>query len=610
MAGLLQVPLFANEVLPSFISRLAAANGRDKADRFCRDVGIPFKPLFVGESNAIRRLADLVRISPEVLGHHAIIFSENHSVTMLGERLSKTQVAKNIFRFCPACLAEDEAATDRMPDARCYRRSHWLVRDHVACIEHESGIVELDPHSIYTDFSEQLERAQSLMQVEPFKAGRRKPTLTDYFVTQRLAGVRDHGDILNAITMEVALNVARLLGIAVTHGKDHPAATLSDEEKRSALNDGLVIIAQGGDAFSAALNALAGQRSNRQTGGGLQVFGRFSKILFDHYSTDAYDLIRSLVLKNAGSNAPLVRTKQAHETIWLTVGAIVRKTGRSRSYIIKRLTAHGYLGEPSNTRVKAEALALFVEPSLRVVQSKRARKILECDLELFDKLVSAGVVKRAESRTTSQGGRRTRASNSQFSEAALASLRDDILRACELDHKPGMLSLRRFSKSFAVGQTTLIQKILSGHLPGAVFGDEKELIDRIFLNPVREHPPEYLTATEAANELDIRGGVLSKLLKHDVIKCVEAKTKAQQFPVKLIRSSEVKEFKSRFVTIGQLQKSSGIDRNTIRRRMTTQGIEPVFPPTEMLACFIDRSDVDQILMESQRGNHSRRRSSA
>ena len=62
----------ARETLPSFVSRLAAANGLDAAS-FSKDMGFSFKRILNFEETALRALAEVAGLCGEQMGRTCLL---------------------------------------------------------------------------------------------------------------------------------------------------------------------------------------------------------------------------------------------------------------------------------------------------------------------------------------------------------------------------------------------------------------------------------------------------------------------------------------------------------------------------------------------------------
>jgi len=163
MAGILQVPLFADETLPSWVARLARANGKLSSFSFCGDVGIDFFGLMLGRPAEIEKLAFVTgRASPE-LTRHALVVGAGHRVQLAQEIIPKKFMRKNRIAFCPSCFAADDVGNQGPLDTRRYFRKSWLMDDAKICTLHGCRIDALPPHRPLQDFCQVLDRHSDLV---------------------------------------------------------------------------------------------------------------------------------------------------------------------------------------------------------------------------------------------------------------------------------------------------------------------------------------------------------------------------------------------------------------------------------------------------------------
>ena len=314
-----RVPLFDDEILTSYCSRLAAANGVT-ATYFCRDMGFTFQDVINGANSAILALSDIGGVPHERLQSSAVGRDPlNPKVWRVGrEVFNSNRFARSRVRFCPLCLAADDQCEDRMPGTRRYIRKTWPLRFLRTCPLHGCEIADLGPTDLgaprFHDFIEMHD-----LVFEQIRASMRTPkarSTTDFetFVVERLKGTKCHGNILDRLPMELGGVLCELVGTAVVHGRLSRLTDLEDEALGVACQAGFSYLRAGIGGLHLFLDEMHSSYSPAQCdAGGQPMYGTFYKNLAGRQDAE-FDFIKREIHDYAFKTMPLTSSASVFGT--------------------------------------------------------------------------------------------------------------------------------------------------------------------------------------------------------------------------------------------------------------------------------------------------------
>jgi len=605
MSGLFQIPLFDDEVLSSYVARLARANGHNLTFRFCSELGLDFRKTAAGHDVNIERLAYLTKQPVEKLHHHAVPYGEHHEAVILGERFEKRSHSSYQIRFCHACLAEDETCAERMPGTRRYQRATWLLKSFSSCVHHSCTLVELEPHTRnhHIDFFQRLDARSEEISRKTKEVLHRIPSPIETFIHDRMLGQRRHGSLLDRIPVSIAVDFARLLGIAVLYGKNQTPSKLSDEQRSSASLVGFSYLRGGDDGMIAALDIILDE--NRTSRGGVHTtYGNLFKTVNNQESSREYHVILKLIIEHAERNINLRHNSrvaaEAMTPQWTSVSRIARETGLTRGLVKRRLIDAGIL-ERANKPIAIAVRRMFSEGD-RCIFGKAAAEILGCHAKQFYRLVTSGLINRFDVIPTEPSRViRPKEQTRMFLLKDIQNFKKAVYDEAKSPLRPGLVSLKKICRLHSVPQADVFSRIIDGQLKTVALSGSSDLLDNLMLDPAEFKSSAleqtHLTAAQACIVLDIRRGSMAKLVRANIIPAIELRPKAQRFATKFILKADLEIFEKRYCTIGRLVDSTGLDRNTIRGRMRTRKIKPAFSPVEYGVCLLRSEDVARVLAD-------------
>ncbi|MFS2154793.1 TniQ family protein [Rhizobium sp. Rhizsp42] len=594
MAGILQVPLFPDETLPSWVARLARANGKLSTFSFCGDIGVDFAGFLLGRSTEIEGLATLTGRTSRELSAHALIFGAGHYVSIANETISKKFMRKNQLAFCPKCFAADDVGNHGMTDTRRYWRKSWLMNEARACTLHGCRIETLPPHSRLHDLCQVLDRNSLVVAAHVNAPVRAEVSSLDTFIVERLAGDVSHGAILDKMPLGAAIHAARLLGVALAHGAEQAVTQLSDHDVASATARGMEVLKSGASGLNAALDTIVSPGAT----GLYSAYGKLANLLI--YNTgDDYQVVKDLVLDHASKRFMLKPGKmRGNNKTWTSATEIARITGSTKGKVQTRLYQSGVTTSLSSEVVPVNAvLDILNDDPDDMVKAKTACEIIGCDKDMFDSLVEAGLVKNAYRSVAERSKKRK--FQGTFRRSDLLAFRKAVENRAGSHSANEMITLRLAARRSGISKANIIAGILSGAYTNVALSGKPLMADNVMIDFRQLDPPgDFVTALQAARLLDIRTDTVAKLLANGVICCREVSGLNQRFRRKMISRADIAAFVGRYVSIGQLVKETGLDRNVINARMRSRDIRSAFSPSEFRTAFMLRADVVRLLQET------------
>ncbi|WP_018896474.1 TniQ family protein [Rhizobium sp. 2MFCol3.1] len=590
MAGILQVPLFSEETLPSWVARLARANGKLSSFSFCGDVGVDFSGMLLGRPAEVEMLASLTGRASCELTSHALVFGAGHQVQIANETVSKKFMRKNQLAFCPKCFADDDAGNPGAIDTRRYWRKSWLMSDAKVCVVHGCQLEGLPPHSRLHDLCQVLDRNSIAVAGYISAPVHAEPSLVDKFIVERLAGNVSHGPLLDGIPLGAAIHTARLLGVALSHGSEQAVTQLSKEEVALSTDKGMCVLQSGASGVRAALDSIVNPRATAI----YFAYGRLANMLL-RSTGDEYQPIKEIFIQHASGRFMLRGERlSAENKTWTSATALARVTGSSKDRVRRRLYETGITTSMNSETVPMDAVFDLLSEDDEHVKAKTACEIVGCDKEMFDSLVEAGLIERAYEAARMPNGKRRFQAN--FRRRDLVDFRQSVEVRAQSGVTDSMITLRLAARRSGKSKAAIIAGILSGEYKIVGLSGKALMADNVMLDFSELDPPgDFVTALQAATLLNVRSDTLAKLLVHGVIPYREVSGLNQRFKRKMVDRKDIADFVDRYVSIAQLVAETGLDRNLINARMRSRGVRPVFPPAEFKTAFIERNKVPRLL---------------
>lgn len=604
MFGLTKVPLFEDELLTSFMSRISRANGRTRSSEFCRDVGINRIRFEKGDSEEILRFAELVELPLAKLMLHAVEVRANNGAVIGGEYFPAPSLARRKLRFCPACLVEDEADQRRIPGTRKYCRKEWMVPTIRTCRKHEQTLVQsLDVsyvnHSY--DFLTALEIEKDNMPEIVARSVAQKVTPFEIFVSDRVSGRRNHGPLLNGLTLASCIYLCELTGAAALHGKRCRVTRLGDAALLEAANHAFEKLEKGEEGLHALLDAVRKDAALANQRGGQAIYGQMYNSLYAE--GPEFDTIRKAIRNYTLASMPIINGSdlfgKVDDSPWTTVNTVVRATGIGDSTARRILFAMGHIpthhpnqGDRFLSSAGAEEAIAMLNGSMPSIE---AAKIIGCTEHVFLRWVAEGFF------TPLQFDRRAMEDRNyvmldRFARSEIEGFRLKLDNAITAMPAPGMISLAAAASLIGAHQKQILELVLEGRLrtvamkaTSGPFSSRLLVVDSEVYSELGL--PVGLSAAETALRLGIQRGPLAALVARGVLNPVSFGLKRRQ----VYDEREVGEFRSAYISFGAACTEFGLNRMELMYRLQRLNITPAFPKDEIGVFLFTRSDIPRLL---------------
>lgn len=591
MTGLLRVPFFHDETLVSFASRMARANGRDDLRKFLVDLGI--KPLKVshGEEDEVRRLADIFDMPADLLRSRSIKVGNGGSMELAGARFHKRALLRTSFRVCTRCLAEDEMDATRMPGTRRYARTIWMIPSVTACCRHDRELETLEvPASGIPDFCRALELSHEKLAAHASMGAERKATDFEVFVARRLDGVREHGNVLDAVSLSTAIDLSQILGMAARHGRNFTLTQTGDEELRETANEGFQALRAGEDGVLAVLDRVAEERSRSfNRGGGYAIYGSlYFALLRPPRCGDEYERVRELISRHARERMAILPEARVFRKMngvsWTSINSVVKQTGLHPATVQKYIDQHFPRSADTEMEavnfVSADVAVRVVEALADTISLPHAAALLGWSIHDCRRLVGSEILRPV----VNGSGLKPR-----YAKSAVLALKADLV-ARTTARPEGMMSLRQMSVRFQSGHDYILKAIFDGRLTRFAYSDAPSLLDG-----VRIDPSELL---EVTSELVLEFKMVCRVLrleKAPLSWLVDNGAFPSAKRLGGFLAAEVAAFAHRYVTSAEVKREHGIRRGEFDKRLKRSGVELAFPFAEIGQMILRREDVARVL---------------
>lgn len=141
------LPFQADETHWSWAARMAAFHIRGSVDTFLRDLGLDPFLISLGQPDEVARLCDLAGQDPKTVLRNTPIQHIRRVYRLGDETLIDSLCPPPNLRFCPACLAEDDAAACMVgQDTSIHRRERliWRLKPIRICPVHSLPLIRRD----------------------------------------------------------------------------------------------------------------------------------------------------------------------------------------------------------------------------------------------------------------------------------------------------------------------------------------------------------------------------------------------------------------------------------------------------------------------------------
>ncbi|MCZ7449566.1 TniQ family protein [Agrobacterium rhizogenes] len=303
------LPFYAgHETVASYFSRLAAACGYENARAFAFHLQLQFQGIVAGREKDLETFAAVLDMPRSSLSA-GVILGDKYVYQISGQVLSRHEMQRLRFRFCPFCVSEDEHRCGGRRGFRAYGRLHWHVSAIRTCKRHGVRLIssaELAKSPFQHDFAANLAAESSRIPRSMASAEAAEPDNLQTYVEKRLKGDRSGADWLDSLPLYVAIRLCEIVGASLLHGNLFRSSGFGDREWSESSGAGYDLLKEGEPAFRQYLQAQVDDFHRRKVSGGERsIFGRLYLTLAHRTTEAAFDPIRDIIRDVAIHNLPL-----------------------------------------------------------------------------------------------------------------------------------------------------------------------------------------------------------------------------------------------------------------------------------------------------------------
>lgn len=601
-----RVPLFDDESLTSYCSRLAAANATTATD-FCKDMGFRFQDVIDGSENAIRELAEYGAI-PVVRLHAASARETANGLEVQGEVFPRKNYPRTRMRICPDCFRADDGATDRLPEARRYMRRIWALRFLRTCPLHQRPIIDLGPSPLNSprnhDFVESHGELFDELRHALADNSTRATSDFEHFIVRRLSGHRTDGELLNDMPLNHGAYLCELMGSVRLFGGDVVETDLSEGQLWEAANDGYEFLRHGESGLRQFQDIMHSRHAViSPDDGGRKLYGRMYSILA-RLVDPAWDRVKHLMRTHAFDTLPLAKVAEIFgrrtESNYLSDNDLRTMTAVRPGHIRKMAVASGLLdpslltGGAIHRDVALKVLALLDDWLLPT----EAASLLGVTYPNFKRYRDAGMFLPA---LTSGNGV---AINERHSRREIESYLDQIRRKANTVVDAGELkSIIATSKSIGCKLTDIVGLLHTDQLTTVAWDKSKVGLAAFLVDPA-----EVADSVLVDNNTGISAHQLGKLwhMSREVplglVSCGALATTSDvgvrfRGTQRFILRSDAEAFQARCITFTNAMQEFGATKKRVREAIRVANLSPLYPYQDVRALFYDRRALENALRQ-------------
>ncbi|CAM3149266.1 TniQ protein [Paracoccus aminovorans] len=278
------LPFRADETHWSWASRMAAFHIRGPIGIFLRDLGLDPFALSIGDPDEVVRLCEIAGQDPGPVLRNTVVQNTCRSWRLGEEALIDSLCSQQDLRFCPACLAEDDAAAMAAGhDISIHRRERliWRLKPIRSCLKHRLPLIRRDrpDHMVGKGvFAGSVPKAAAMLQDLAGRAAPSPESPLQTYIANRLAG--RHGPAWpDSLPLEQVIRITEFLGSALEFGPYVAFGDLSVRDQDTASACGWAYIVNGEAGIRRALQILQAGFDPKRSPCRIKKWGAFGPLL-------------------------------------------------------------------------------------------------------------------------------------------------------------------------------------------------------------------------------------------------------------------------------------------------------------------------------------------
>lgn len=601
MSGLFDVPLLPDEPLTSYLARLARANGAGTIRGFCQDMKLDRPRLIRGDEDEVRKLAELAGRNAEELQARAVVVDDFSGATVAGHYFPHGKLRRSKLRFCPHCIADDDADGGRMPGTRRYSRLYWMFPQAPACHVHCVAIVEMEAdQSHHYDLNTQLDLLEERLYELQKACVPRRPTPFEQFVRERLSGRRAHGEFLDGFGLSAAMSACELLGVALLFGRDVRVGKLGEDDLHRARQAGFDRLAKGIEGFTSLLDDVRSTDERSNIRGGQALYGKLYLSLNENYEDPDYDRLRRMIRSHTMSRVPMLDGMEffgpVTDSPWTSVGKIAEATGYPDETLRRILVELGHIDSLRQSKGQRYVRKTAADEAVAAIGDMATREeaaaILGLPSMTVKRLISDGMIAPVlKSPDADERGYRLL---DRYSRKAVADLRDRLLARARPEFPADWTNLTMAAKKAGLRLVDVLQMVLDGRLRSLGRSSDEDGVAALRFD-VKEIEPliavteeAYVERAEVCRRLLLQAEAFAFLVRTGNIKAEQRQLRVARAPTWVMTEADFKEFDARYVTFARLSKEIGVGSRGLGKILNEKGAPLAFPMESVKQGIVER----------------------
>lgn len=606
-------PLERRETASGFASRLACLNGR-RLSVLLREMVVAPRDVDLALPDAVRAVALLGGVDAEEL----LRFTPARAVDeryreLAGERVLRHSVHRTYFKFCPACVSDDLERFDGRRITRPWLRLEWTLSHFRSCGIHGVALTQAAPKRRGfepLDYSETMSAMLADISRLVDDSREAAPSPFQDWLDDRLGGIRDAANWLDAMPLYVSVGFCEALGVSALHDPKVQTSGLDEAQWAEAADCGFEVASRGPGSLSVLLGELNGaQRSTRGVWAPRDSFGYAYGLLQKTLGDPAYEPVRAVFREFALANMPLepgsdllgepVSARTVH-----TIHSAAKAAGVHNRSMRTLFERHGIgvgTEELRDHRVVAtadevEQLVVGLRDALTSPQVEQRTGIHRMHLRA---MVAEGHL------PTLTGTAGSAYAKHRFAPAAVDELVRRMFDGAEevLEATGRRVPIMRARNMSHASNERILALLFGGELSwkGRIAGRsdyDALLVDADELTRIvrSEGPRANYTKEEIANAvpgIDRRN--VERLAAAGYLDIVEEFSPEARRMIPVVSRESAEAFLKRFVSLGELTRATGLHHKKVRLLLRGVDIEAAVDPDKVGAFLYDRARVETLV---------------